>query len=319
MFRQYERESGQMIEQDVIARIFEMTQGQPGLIGWFGEILTEKYNKETDKPITMTYFERVYNAALHVLPNNNILNLISKALQKPYKHTILELFRTDKRMLFSYDDEILNFLYMNGVVDWEEDEMFKYYARFPSPFVQQRLFNAFSRDIFPHIGQLCDPFDDLGDTITDDSLNIKNLMRRYETYLRKNRDWLLRDAPRRKTDGRIHEAAYHFNLYMYLQDFLQAYQSRIHPEFPTGNGKIDILIRHAGQRYGLEVKSFSGQKAFRNALKQAACYGRQLGLKQISLILFTEHITDENRTAYEAPCQDSDTDVTVNPVFVVIS
>ncbi len=108
----------------------------------------------------MTFFEKVYGAALHILPNNNILNLISKARQEPYKHVVLELFRTDKKLSFSYDDLLLNFLYMNGVISWEEDEIEigKYYAKFPSPFVQRRLFNAFARDMFPDIGRLHDPF-----------------------------------------------------------------------------------------------------------------------------------------------------------------
>lgn len=48
-------------------------------------------------------------------------------------------------------------------------------------------------------------------------LELKNLLRRYETYWRQNRTWLLRDVPRRASDLRVYEAVYHFNLYMYLQ------------------------------------------------------------------------------------------------------
>ncbi len=41
MFKWYERESGQAVEQEVIECLFYETQGQPGLVGWFGELLTE--------------------------------------------------------------------------------------------------------------------------------------------------------------------------------------------------------------------------------------------------------------------------------------
>ena len=206
---------------------------------------------------------------------------------------------------------------MNGLIGIEEqpDDL---YIRFSSPFVQRRLFNAFARDMFRHIGRVYDPFDDLSDTITDNSLNVANLMRRYETYLRQNRERLLKDAPRRKTDDRIMEATYHFNLYLYFQSFFYDYDSLIHPEFPTGNGKIDLIIKHGGQMYGLEIKSFSGQRGYDKALVDAAKYGKQLALTEISLIFFCEHITDENREKYEKQYQDAKTGVLVKPVFVVI-
>jgi hypothetical protein len=102
---------------DVIDRIWYEFQGQPGLTCWFGELLTETYNQATDQPITMSYFEGVYAEALDLLPNNNILNIISKAKQEPYKSFVLELFQTKKpKFNFTYDDPIINFLYMNGVI-----------------------------------------------------------------------------------------------------------------------------------------------------------------------------------------------------------
>jgi hypothetical protein len=45
MFKWYEQESGQQIEQDVINRLYYETQGQPGLTCWLGELLTETYNE----------------------------------------------------------------------------------------------------------------------------------------------------------------------------------------------------------------------------------------------------------------------------------
>ena len=149
------------------------------------------------------------------------------------------------------------------------------------------------------MGKLYDPFEDLSDTITEDGLNITNLIRRYERHLRQNRDWLLKDAPRR-TDLRIYEAVYHFTLYMYLANFLQHRRGYVFPEFPTGNGKIDLIIRYAGQIYGLELKTYTADFGYREALKQAARYGQQLSLREISLVFFVEAIDDTNREKYEA-------------------
>jgi hypothetical protein len=98
--------------------------------------------------------------------------------------------------------------------------------------------------------------------ITPDTVNIRNLMRLYEAYFRKNRGWLLSDAPRRK-DLRVFEAVYHFNLYEYLNKFISRKGGRVWPEFPAGNGKIDLIMRYAGRRYAMEVKSFTDEGDFR--------------------------------------------------------
>jgi len=56
---------------------------------------------------------------------------------------------------------------------------------------------------------------------------------------------------------RIYEAVFHFHIYSYLASFFRSYDGVVQPEFPTGNGKIDLLIRHGGQLFGLELKSFA--------------------------------------------------------------
>ncbi len=87
------------------------------------------------------------------------------------KDTMLELFKTEEKTEFAFDDPHLNFLYMNGVIDTEETED-NLYVRFSCPFVQKRLFNYFSREIFSYIGKIFEPFEDLKDTITEDSLDM---------------------------------------------------------------------------------------------------------------------------------------------------
>jgi len=51
-------------------------------------------------------------------------------------------------------------------------------------------------------------------------------------------------------------------------------------------------------------------------LQQAAHYGRQLGLSEITLVFFVEAIDATNRAKYEVVYKDVNTGVTVTPVFV---
>jgi AAA-like domain len=316
IFHWYERESGQIIEPTVIDRIYYEMRGQPGLTCWLGELLTETYNRH-QPTLTMQDFEATYAKAINTLPNNNILNIISKAKEPEYKPLVLELFDTNSKIFFRYDDPSTTFLYLNGVVEQETSETETYYLKFSSPFVQKRLFNYFSYELYGKLGRLYDPFDNLENTITETTLQVPNLLRRYEAWLQQNRTRLLRDAPRRASDDRIFEAVFHFNLYMYLSQFLATYHGQVLPEFPTGNGKIDLLIRYAGTIYGLEVKSFLNAIDYRNALGQAARYANQLQLSEIWLVLFVDAVNDENRQRYQVTYTDATTGVTVYPLFVV--
>ena len=291
MYHWYERESGQTVEPAVIERIYTELRGQPGLTSWFGELLTETYN-EHNPTIILDDYAAVEYAASNRLPNANIINLISKANEQPHRDFLIELFQTEEKIDFKYDNPSINFLYMNGVIDEEVVNRGESYVRFPSPFVQKRLFNRFADDIFPDTGALYQPFTKLDQILTPTGLHIKNLLRLYEQYVQKNHTWLFQEAPRR-TDLRLYEAVYHFNLFMWLSRFLQRTGGRVYPEFPTGNGQIDLLIRYQTYRYGLELKSFRSDFEYNLALGQAARYAHQLQLATITVVFFVEAVDDE--------------------------
>ena len=318
MFRWHERESEQTIDQEVIEKLYYETKGQPGLTSWFGELLTEGcylFKVEKDKHIDIKFFEGVYETGISALPNNNILNIISKAKQEPYRDIVLNMFKTDEKLPFKYDNYEHNFLYMNGVIDIENADNSKRHMKFPCPFVQKRLFNYFANEITGYVGKLYEPFEDLDDAIDESGLKVRNIMKRYRTYLIKNRDWLLKNAPRR-SDLKIYEAVFHFNLYMYLSSFMRSFHGEVYPEFPTGNGKIDLIVKYQGKTYGIELKSYKNRNEYKIALKKAAHYGKQLNLDEISLIFFVEAIDEESREKYEADFNDKETGVRVESIFV---
>jgi hypothetical protein len=215
MFQWYEKESNQKVDTEAVQRLYDETRGQPGLTCWLGELLTETYNHDKTKPISLTHFEEAYAAAAQLLPNNNILNIISKVKKTPYREWVLDLFKTSEKILFKFDDEIINYLYMNGIIEEEKIDLTRYYVKFSCPFVQTRLFNYFSHELFKEMGTLVDPFTNLDNVITDTDLNILNILKLYQAYLEKNKQWLFQSVPRRN-DMRVYEAVYHFNLFSYL-------------------------------------------------------------------------------------------------------
>lgn len=293
MFQWYEKESGQHVAEEVARTLYDETRGQPGLTCWFGELLTETYNPDPKKPITMLNFREAYGAATHILPNNNILNLISKVKTPPYNEWIMELFKTGDKIVFNYDNTEINYLYMNGVIDKEKAGVGEYYVKFSSPFVQKRLFGYFSEQMFSYMGQLIHPLDAMKDAIDENTLHLPNILKRYQDYLTKNREFFFKNVPRRKTDLRIYEAIYHFNLYRYLFDLLRGRSVEVIPQFPTGNGKIDLILKYRERVYALELKSFKDMYTFEKGIEQAAEYGKQLGLTEIVFLVFVELTIEE--------------------------
>ncbi len=316
MYNWYQEESGQIVEQEVIERIFYITNGHPGLVSWFGELLTREFNHEPDQPITISHFKRIYTMALQGLPNNTIINIISKAEKEPYRQKVLELFKTGQKAEFRFENKELSYLYMNGIISYEQGEE-ELYVRFPGQFIQEKLFDHFSLELVRHSSQLlADPFIDLAPVINDERICIRKLLELYQAYYTKNRDELLQYAQRR-VDMRVMEVVYHFQIYSWLDSFLRPKGARVLPEFPTGNGKIDILIHYAGLCYGLELKSFADTKELARSVQQASAYGKSLPLDEITLVVFIDSLMPEQlQHRYSQPFEFADSS-TVNIFFMV--
>ncbi|MCX6579502.1 MAG: AAA-like domain-containing protein [Candidatus Aminicenantes bacterium] len=316
MFKWYEEESGQKVEEEVIRALYEETRGQPGLVSWFGELLTETYNHDLNKPITMLNYKEAYGAATHILPNNNILNLISKVNKPPYDEIVMEFFKTGDKIEFKFNNKNTNYLYMNGVIDQEKVAADEYYLKFSCPFVQKCLFDYFSNEIFSYLGQLIHPLDDMKDAVDEENLYLPNIIKRYQAYLTKNQGVFFKDVPRRKTDMKIYEAVFHFNIFRYLYDLLKSRAVEVVPQFPTGNGKIDLILKYRGKIYALELKSFKDMYAHEKGVEQAAEYGRQLGLKEIAFLVFIELSAAEAKQL-EKEVEKNGVKVTVLPVGIL--
>ncbi|KJR40149.1 hypothetical protein MCHI_003963 [Candidatus Magnetoovum chiemensis] len=291
LFRQYIAESGQNVEEQVIENVYSSTRGQPGLVCWFGELLTEKYNPDIDKPIDTNVWDNVYNSSLTIEWNNTILNLIKKAKSR-HKGQVMELF-SKSDITFSMDKDWCAYLYMNGIIDNETvtDDKGKRVSmcRFSSPFVQERLYNALTADLvgdrlpIPAIEIL----DGLEDVFGGDRLNVQALLQRYIAYLTRLKSKGLnpwKDQPRR-ADLSYTEAVGHFHLYAWLQAAVGR-QCVISPEFPTGNGKVDLHLRCADKDAIIEVKSLTTVSALKGYKDQAAKYALELGKDAVTIALF---------------------------------
>jgi hypothetical protein len=286
LFAQYQAESGQAVEPDVVEAVAEATRGQPGLVSWFGELLAEKYNPGPAEAVTLATWQRVYTMACQVEWNNTILNLIKKA-RGPFQPQVVSLF-TDPDVPFALDEDWCSYLYLNGVID-EASAGARVVCRFSSPFVQRRLFAALTADMFGDRGPILaiPPGDTLADVFTPEGLRLPPLLDRYRGYLHRLKargidPW--KGQPRR-ADLHLTEAVGHFHLYAWLRDAVGR-RCTISPEFPTGNGKVDLVLQTDGHVGVIEVKSFVDMYELERGHAQAAGYAKKLGLDEAALAVF---------------------------------
>ncbi len=300
LYRQYQEESSQAIDTVVVEEVYQSTKGQPGLVSWFGELLTEKYNPGSSQTIGMDTWKRVWHKARFVEPNNTIMNLIAKARMSEYQDFLVALFSHSDRA-FSFHEPKCSYLFLHGIITSETLEQpngeIGEICRFASPFIQDCLYYALNREVIGESYPILplQPLDELSDVFAGMSLNLPALLQRYQDYLHRLKvkglnPW--KEQPSRKTDLRLTEAVGHFHLFTWLQAAVGR-QCVVSPEFPTGNGKVDLHLRCEGQRSIIEIKSFTNNYDAKLARQQAAKYAKQLGLPLVTVALFVP-VDDED-------------------------
>ena len=224
---------------------------------------------------------------------NTVLNLVKKAGGE-YRNHVLELFaKSDIR--FALDTDWCNYLYLNGIIDAKteinESGEEVSVCFFSSPFIQQRLYNALTADV---VGEhlpipALDPLDDLADVFEGSEMNLPAFLERYKAYLKRLKakglnPW--KDQPRR-SDMHLTEYVGHFHLYSWLQSAVGR-RCVISPEFPTGNGRVDLHLKCGDRRGIIEVKSFRDLSEMRNSKTQASRYAAKLGIDSVTIALFVQ-------------------------------
>jgi hypothetical protein len=231
----------------------------------------------------------------------------------------MELFATSD-IAFSLRVEWCYYLYLNGIIDYttqaDSQGIRREVCRFSSPFIQQCLYDALTGDI---VGDrlpipALEIMDDLAD-VFEAGLHLPLLLSRYKSYLIRMKAKGLnpfKDQPRR-TDMHYTEAVGHFHLYAWLQ-FAVGKRCVVSPEFPTGNGKMDIHLNCDGSRGVIEVKSFVDAAEFRKAQFQAAAYAGSLGMDSVTLAIFVP--VDDESVLEKLTTQTEQHGVTVHVVAI---
>ncbi len=271
---QYEQESGQAFQKKVIAKIFENTLGQPGLVNALCKELVEKECSDRSKAVDMAGFNRVLDYFTRRRIDKHISNIVSKA--ELHKDFMLKVLFDDTEIPFTIDDERIKDLRVHGVIDDVEG-----IVDVPVPLYKKRLINAFR----PRINGEKSHYDSSQDRFEafyrdDGGLDVDKIIRSYIHYVQ-------RRGFRAFDTENLKESAYHYSFDGYINFFIKQLGGETFIEVPSSRGRLDAVVIYQEKMYVIEIKRWSGPFYYQKGKRQLAAYAKSEGLPEGFYVVFS--------------------------------
>ncbi len=257
---QYEAESGQDFEADVIRAVYENTRGQPGLVCGICQDLVERVAPDRTRPVIMDHYYTTQQYFLTERFDKNIVNIVQKARTK--KPFMLNLLFGDTPVPFSIHDPDMAWLFANGVLAKDNGN-----ADILVPLYKKALVIAFRPLINGESEHYVVTREDMRDRFVtpEGDLDLDALLDEYRRYIR-------RRGFRAFDTENLREAAWHYSLDGFISFFIQRLGGETFVEVPSGRGRTDILIRHQEKTYIIETKIYTDHTYFQKGKAQLAQY-----------------------------------------------
>jgi hypothetical protein len=284
LLEQYQLESGQKIEPEVIRSIYENTKGQPGLVCALAAHLVEKV--AVDKTVTLPDFLETLNYFLKSKYDKNILNIVQKAKEK--KAFMCRLLFGEDPIDFSVYVEDIAYLHANGVIENIAGQVGILVPLYSKCIITafRPLHNGETRHYGITAHETFEAY------MRGDGLNIHALLKQYRQYVRR-RGFKAFDTENLK------EAAWHYSLDGFIHFFVEALEGHTFVEVPSGPGRTDLLIVYNQYRYLIEIKVFSTPTRFKKGKAQLAEYLKSEGLDEGYYVVFSSLHTDDDVLYFE--------------------
>ena len=280
LLNQHERETGQLFDPKVVAKISYITANQPGLVNAFANQLVTDF---PDKPIIdYADYLKVEDWFLTEAIDKNISNIINKA--EDHREFVEMLLFKDVKIRFLINREEIKVLYANGVVAKDEDGN----VCFRVPLYQKCLYMAF----YPYMNG---EGERIGATIIVEdyftaagSLIIDNVINSYKKYALRRKFRYFREKNKKGRYMTLKEATLVYSFETYLTAFLNMVDGKTYIEAHTGIGRTDLLINVNNEEFVVEAKVYSDIVKFARGKKQLAQYANSLSLTSAIYLVFVE-------------------------------
>jgi len=271
---QYEQESGQAFQKKVVAKIYENTLGQPGLVNALCRELLEKYCTDRSKSVDMTNLRRVLNYFLTERIDRNISNIVSKA--QAHKEFMIKALFEEAPIPFLIYDEQMKFLYSHGVIAKDPTGS----VDVPIPLYKNALIAAFRPRSNGETKHYTSPSERFEEFYSVKGFDIDKIIRHYTHYVR-------RRGFRAFDTENLKESACHYSFDAFINFFIERLGGKTYMEVPSGRGRIDTLIIYQDKAYVIEVKPWSDVFYYQKGKRQLAAYAKSEGLPEGYYVVFS--------------------------------
>ena len=278
LLHQHETETGQLFEEKVKEKIFQITAGQPGLVNGFAKKLVD--DNPDKKILDYNDYLKVEHWYLNVAIDKNFANILNQA--KKERKFVERLLFTEDKIPFEIDRQSIKLLHINGLIKEDRDGFVTFWV----PFYKKRLYRAFypysngetkliSRNIFAE-----EYFDDKG------HFKIEKLISSYKEYVKRRSFKVFLEKDENGKYKSIKESALIYSFETFITAVVIELSGKIYREADTGLGKSDMIINFNGKEFLIETKVYYSQSKFENGKKQLAYYCNSLGLKTAIYLVF---------------------------------
>ena len=288
LLAQHGEEAGQTFGEREMARIFELTQGQPWLVNALARQITEKLLLDRSLPILPEHVELAAEQIIEARATH--LDSLVDKLRQPRVRRVLEPILAGEVLGLDMLEDDLRYVADLGLIRLS-----------PQISIANRLYAQVIPRALSWTTQVSMHQDSAWYVGEDGRLDMGRLLAAFTRFWMEHAEALLQHQP-------YPEAAPHLVLLAFLQRVVNG-GGHIDREYAVGMGRMDLLIRWptpAGeQREALEIKVWRDRRRdpLPSGLDQLAGYLKRLGLSEGTLVLFDRRSTaaePEQRTSIES-------------------
>ncbi len=267
LYGQHTAETGQVFEAPAVDQAFELTQGQPWLVNALARQLTEVLVPSHEQAITAGDVDAA--AEILIRRQDTHLDSLAERLREPRVRAVMEPMLAGESLGDVPADD-RRFLVDIGLVRRSESGGLVVANPIYREIIVRTLAGT-ARNSLPEI-----PVSWL---TPEGKLDKEKLLTTFLDFWREHGEPLLQTAP-------YHEIAPHLVLMAFLHRVVNG--GSIHREYALGSGRMDLVIRYAGETLGIEIKVWrpSRPDPLTQGLKQLDRYLARLGLDSGWLVIF---------------------------------
>lgn len=261
LYAQHTSATGQVFADGVVARVWELTRGQPWLVNALAcECVEEIHGSRYGETITPGDIEAAKEAIIR--RRDTHVDSLMERMREPRVRRLVEPLICGDRSELTYNDEEYRYVTDLGLLRVDRGALVPanpMYAEIIGRYLSRGEQDAMIRSV-PET-----PW------VKDDGLDMPGLMAAFQQFWREN------SGEDRDIMG-YRESVPHLVLMAFLQRVTNG-GGHIAREMAVGTGRLDLCVEFRGGRYAIEVKTsanFKGEKSY----EQCASYLDSLGLAE---------------------------------------